>query len=251
MAWRGLARFDAAVGVSRFFPDSSNVVLRYHSVGGSGYGDVSPARLREDLAFLTDRYDVMDVPAVVEGAGDRTKQVAITFDDGFETFYSEVVPVLEEFAVPATVFVIADAVTQPGFRHDPPEAVDSYMKASQLRDLVDHQYVTVGNHTASHPRLSTVPDRETLTAEIVGARRRLGELLETDVTRFSYPYGDYDERSRAVVRDSHDYAVTVDGGHVSAHADPHLLPREDGALAPELVRWRVTGLAGTLRRTFG
>lgn len=250
-AWRGLARVDASIGASRLVPDTSNVVLRYHSVGGSGYEDVPPTRFRADLAVLTDRYEVADLPVVVAGAGDRTKRIALTFDDGYESFHANVLPVLEEFAVPATVFVIADAATESAFRHDPPEHVDAYMTVSQLRDLVDHELVTVGNHTASHPRLSTVADPGRLEAEICGARHRLEELLGTTVDRFSYPYGDYDARSLAMVRNSHECAVTVEAGHLSDRPDPHRLPRENGALAPELVRWRVTGLARTLRTILG
>jgi peptidoglycan/xylan/chitin deacetylase (PgdA/CDA1 family) len=248
--WRTLARVDQYTGASKHLPDTSNVVLRYHSVGGSGYEDLTRERFRADLAALTEAYEVVDLPEAVADAAAPTKQVAVTFDDGYETFATTVLPLLEEFDVPATVFVIADAIGDPTFQHDPPEHVDTYLSRSQLDDLVAHDLVTIGNHTRTHSRLPTLAEGD-LVAEIRGAQTELEDRLGTTIDRFSYPYGAYDHRALDVVRDTHEYAVTVADDHLPREPDRYRLPRENGARSTAMLRWRLTETSRTVRSLFG
>lgn len=90
--------------LSRLDPDTADGIVDYHAVGDpGGFGNVSCERLRRDLRYLTDRYDVVDLPAVLE-RGDRPR-VALTFDDGYQNFYEKVFPVLQALEIPATLFV--------------------------------------------------------------------------------------------------------------------------------------------------
>jgi hypothetical protein len=110
------------------------------------------------------------------------------------------------------------------------------VSADQLATLAEHDLVTIGNHTKSHPRLPRIEDEATLREEIVGAREALEAMIDAPVREFCYPYYRYDERSLAVVRESHDYAVAGPPGHpvvgpeggIDADTDPCLVPRIDG-----------------------
>lgn len=78
-------------------------VLFYHSVGtprGDSYGrTISHHRLRQDVeSFLAEGYRIVDVPTIATSGGDG--EIALTFDDGFESFYTDVLPVLEAIDVP-------------------------------------------------------------------------------------------------------------------------------------------------------
>ncbi|MWG33845.1 polysaccharide deacetylase family protein [Halomarina oriensis] len=204
-------------------------VLFYHSVGtdhGDSYGrTISEHRLALDIEAWLDRgYRIVDLTTAVETGGGGGR-LALTFDDGYESFATRVVPLLERFDVPATVYVHTDAIGS-----------SNHLTETQLRDLFDHDLVTVGNHTRSHPYLDRVDDHGTLVDEIVGARTTFERRFGVAPDHFAYPFYRFDERSLTVVRDSHETAVAGPPGHpavgpadpLSTDSDPHLLPRVDG-----------------------
>lgn len=255
-------RVDRYLGLSRKAPDTGDVVLVYHAVGDPGkYGNVSTDRFRRDLEYLTEAYEVVDLPEVVDH--DDRKGVAVTFDDGYHSFYTEALPVLREFEVPATVFVVSgflddrnadrlwrlrESPTESdyGERQRPAPAFPAdgrvMLTGDQLRALVDEPLVTVGNHTATHPDLKRVGDLDRLTAEIEGAKRDLEARLGVGVDRFSYPYGRVTEAAERVVRDAHEVAVTTATRPVPDRPDPYRLPRFPAQLPEWRLRWELTDL---------
>lgn len=239
--WRALAFVGHYGGMESLGERGSNKILRYHSVGGNGYDDISPAYLRRQIEFLDSEYEVVDLPEALTPG--RTKRVALTFDDGAQDFYDNVVPVLHEFDVPATVFVIADALTTSSYSHTDDFHYE-YMGLDELSELVDDPLVTVGNHTRSHPNLRTV-DAERLPDEIVGSRETLEDLLDVDVTRFCYPYGAFDDRAAELVRETHDIGVGGRGRReaISWATDPAQVPRVNGANPHWEVSWDLSDTA--------
>ncbi|WP_247000827.1 polysaccharide deacetylase family protein [Halosolutus gelatinilyticus] len=219
----------------------------YHSVGGGFYDDVSPGRFRRQLEQLTRKYDVVDLPAVLEETADT--RVALTFDDGTVDFYETVRPMLQEFDVPATVFVVADSIGNAEFLQD--EWFDyEYMTEAQLVDLADDELVTIGNHSKSHRKLDTLSAGE-LETEIAESKLELEERLGIDVDRFCYPQGEYSATAVDLVRDTHRFAVAgLNEIRVGPESDPCLLPRINGAGEPKQLRWEFTDcsafLAGTM-----
>lgn len=224
-----LSRLDS-LGVGQ-----SNKVLRFHSVGGGFYDDISPDRFRRDVEYLQSRFDVVDLPDVLTPG--REKQVALTFDDGYRDFYRNVLPVLREYDVPATVFVLADALENPSFAHNDQHDYE-YMTRGQLAELVDEDLVTIGNHTASHPQLGEVSS-DRLEPEIVGAKRRLEEALGVEIDRFCYPYGSVSDHAADLVRQEHSIGVAGRGRRdvITPDTDPAIVPRINGANPFWEVQW--------------
>lgn len=216
-------------------------MLTYHSVAGDGWRPIPVETFRHHLQLLTECYEVVDLPAVAgpDSADAAQKRVALTFDDGYLDFYTNVFPLLQEFEVPATVFVVGETLDDPTFCHDE-GAGYTYMSKSQVLDLVESDLVTVGNHTQTHPDLSTL-DSETLVDEVVDARRRLESHLGTTIDRFCYPYTRFNTRSAETVRRSHEYAVVGDGwAPVTKHTDSCLLPRVDDVTKLARLAWRLS-----------
>ncbi|WP_440764901.1 polysaccharide deacetylase family protein [Natronorubrum sp. DTA7] len=246
--WIRLARLDYYANVSSWVPvpDSGNRILMYHSVGGGFYDDISPNRFRRQLEQLTRKYAVVDLPDVTAEV-DETR-VALTFDDGTVDFFENVVPILREYDVPATVFVIAGSIGDRTFRQN--ELFDyEYMTEDQLVELADDELVTIGNHSKSHRKLDAVPDDE-LAAEIAGSKDELEELLGIEVTRFCYPEGEYSPTAVDLVRDTHRFAVAgLNEIRVGPESDPHLLARINGAGEPKQLRWEFTDLSAFLAKT--
>lgn len=112
------------------------------------------------------------------------------------------------------------------------DADDLYLSPDQLREL-DAAGMVVGAHSVSHPVLSRLspPDQR---IEIRNSRRRLGELLDTEVDLFAYPYGgadSYGARTRELARKAgFEWAFTTQSGSITttdAANGPLTLPRRD------------------------
>jgi peptidoglycan/xylan/chitin deacetylase (PgdA/CDA1 family) len=130
----------------------------------------------------------------------------------------------------------ATAAFQPtGAQH---EAFD-IMNWDELRSL-DHDLITVGSHTLSHPILTTLSAEE-MELEIAESRRRLEQQLQRKVDFFCYPNGAYDKRAYQVVQKTYGAAVTTESGVIDGQQgiDVHRLPRIPSAESAALTAWRL------------
>lgn len=254
--WQALAKLDAFTGFSERLSDRTNRVVSYHSVDGSNFGSISQTRFRQDLAHIDETYEIVDLPEIFAESSDK-KKVALTFDDAFDDFYENALPILREFDAPATVFVIAQTLDNPDFSHDRGSSY-RYMAEDQLLELVDDELVTIGNHTRSHPDLGTIHEREILQTEILDAQDILENRLGTEIRRFSYPYCSYNRESLEVVRASHDMAVIGQEWPemLSPPTDLHRIPRVPAHRSQSRYLWdltdsaaRVATIAGGINRS--
>lgn len=229
-------------------PDHHNVVLMYHSVGGVGYGNITQKTFRNHVRWLDQTYDIVDLPEVLEDGG--SKQVALTFDDGYHSFADAVAPVIEEFSVPATVFVVGKTLEDESFVHDGPPEKRSYLTIEQLRNLKASELVTIGNHTHSHCSLPNIESSEKLATEITGSKELIEDRLDISVNRFCYPYGNWSDHSRSVVGQEHEYAVggiPVDA-FITPETDPLVIPRVDAAVTLSTLQYDVSDTSTYLSR---
>lgn len=217
----------------------------YHSVGEpSEYGNVSVERFRRDLKHVTDRYAVVDLSEIRKTNTDQ-KRVAITFDDGYKNFYTDAWPVIKEFDVPVTLYVVSNVVK--GASHELDS--ENLLNREQLLTLREDERITIGNHTKTHPYLSEIPESR-LRSEIIDANQELETELDIEVDRFAYPSGDFDSRVLQVVSKSHENAVTTHSALIRDEDgfDPYQLPRIDAYEAERVVRWNLTDVSMSLYR---
>ncbi|MGE0675329.1 MAG: polysaccharide deacetylase family protein [Methylibium sp.] len=170
--------------------------------------------------------------------GDSIERLAcLTFDDGYQDFYTHAFPVLESLSCPASVYVVTRRLgeTNTWDALEMPEA--RLLTESQIREL-DARGVRFGVHSASHPRLSRLtPDQRV--GEIAGAKRDLETLLDREAEVFCYPHWDQDEAVRAEVLAA-GYKAAL-GGEQPVH-QPSLLHRVDlGRLDEISLRFRLHG----------
>ena len=112
--------------------------------------------------------------------------VALSVDDGYQSFYDIALPIIEEFGYPVSLFVNTDAVGKRG-----------YMSWAQLKDAQDRG-VTIANHTASHPYMVESLEGETrqqwqrrIYQDVETAQQALETHLDKTIDMFVYPYGEY------------------------------------------------------------
>jgi peptidoglycan/xylan/chitin deacetylase (PgdA/CDA1 family) len=84
---------------------------------------------------------------------------------------------------------------------------------------LDPAIVTVGSHTMTHPVLPSMSDGE-IEAELKDSRRMIEAKLARAAEFFSYPNGDFDDRTLAGVRRYYQAAVIC---KAETPVDPHLM----------------------------
>jgi len=120
--------------------------------------------------------------------------VFVSFDDNYRAWY-EAMPLFESLDVRVTFYVNTCAVRE---RDDPAE-IEAYfdrlgftgpripLSAAELVALDDAGH-TIGTHTHSHHRLTSIPYDDAL-ADIVTGKQDLEAILGKPVVHFAYPYG--------------------------------------------------------------
>lgn len=255
--WRVLAALSQMSGFSRLVDGHCDVVLMYHSVGGvpgAEYAyDLPKEVFREQIRRFTERHEPVDLPELVE-TDTKHKRFAVTFDDGFRNVAEVAVPILREFGVPATVFLCpafigdADADLLRDRHNLNPGVHDVVMTDAQVREAVDNELLAIGNHTASHPDLTSLSNRDAIEAEIIGGKQELEARYGVSVDRFSYPYGRFDSRAAAVVEASHEYGVTSEPTLLRAGTNPRRIPRIDACRPDHVLQFETTDFGDALKR---
>ncbi len=190
----------AAASADAVLPTSGLVVLAYHRVGNGGTSqmDLPLDRFRAQMEELGDSCRVLSLDAALAeysagGPTDPGSCVVLTFDDGTADFADDVLAVLDEFDLPATVYV----ATEPVITGEPwPDGALPLSEAA-LAEVAGHPLVTIGCHTHAHLLLDREPasvvepdlDRSIeLLAELTGSRpehfaypKALAPLAENDV----------------------------------------------------------------------
>lgn len=157
------------------------VVLYYHAVPG-GYR----SRFEEQMRIVTSESKIVDLRNIKSPLPD-TRTIAITFDDALESFFDNAVPVLLRLKIPATVFVVSEALgTKPEWGESYYASDERVMSVEQLRSLPE--LIVVGSHTLTHRNLTDLAP-EAAIEEIANSREKLESILHRQISLFSFPYG--------------------------------------------------------------
>jgi len=172
------------------------------------------------LLSLEELADAFDARSPWPEAG-----IVVTFDDGFADTFTNALPVLARYRIPATMFAVVDReganndwMSNRGF---PQRAL---MSAGQLREM-QAAGIAIGSHTRTHPRLPELGSAAKRD-EIHGSKVRLEEIIGRSVAAFAYPYGLFDGDSRLAVENAgYRVACSTRAGFNGQDADRYLLRR--------------------------
>jgi len=145
--------------------------------------------------------------------------LSVTFDDAYRSVIEHARPILDELAMPATVFAPTDFIGAeapigwPGVDHwlDGEHARElTPMTWDELRLLADAGW-EIGSHTCSHPRLTRLDD-DALADELERSKAQCERGAQTTCSSLAYPYGDLDDRVvAAAVRAGYQAAGALPG----------------------------------------
>lgn len=203
-----------------------SAILTYHSFDESGSViSIHPSVFRQHIEALRRA----GIPVVPLGRVRHTPgAVAITFDDAFKNFLDHAAPLLHQYRYPATVFAVSgycgghnEWPSQPGGAVPRLEL----MNWSDLREVAA-QGVELGAHTASHPFLSRMSEREAA-AELDSSKKEIEDRTGLSVSALAYPYGDSSAAVRRLAAERFDFACGTDLRFVTAGSASSNLPRLD------------------------
>jgi peptidoglycan/xylan/chitin deacetylase (PgdA/CDA1 family) len=153
------------------------------------------------------------------------RPLVLTFDDADRRTLSVVLPVLSAAAFVATVFVVSGAIGSTN-RWDEAAGLPRRTLASERELLaLAASGWEIGSLSRTHRSLIALDDAE-LRGEVAQSRAGLESRFAKSVTAFAYPYGDYDRRVVAAVRDAgYVVACSWKPGVNDARTDPLALQR--------------------------
>jgi peptidoglycan/xylan/chitin deacetylase (PgdA/CDA1 family) len=185
----GGAIFEA--GLDALLLKNTAVVVAFHRVHDRAPNGITTniATFERYCRYFKRHFRVVSLRDLVHKLERRepfSRELAITFDDGYRDNFENAVPVLEKLSLPATFFVVSrwigtDAVPwwDPG--------VGYAMSWEQVLELRRRGF-DVGAHTRTHVDLGSVSGSKAYD-ELSGSRLDLERRLAEPVELFAYPYG--------------------------------------------------------------
>lgn len=166
-------------------------VVTFHGLGEPPF-ELDPGERRLWL-------DLDSFEAILDRVKGR-QDVLLTFDDGNRSDAELALPALTRCGLRAVFFPTAKGLDERGF-----------LGPAELRELVKAG-MTIGTHGFSHRRWRGLGEAQ-LHEELFVARERLEEAAEVRIEQAACPFGAYDRRSLAALREA-GYArvYTSDGG---------------------------------------
>jgi len=143
-----------------------------------------------------------EIPAAIADKSDK-KYVVFTFDDGYESFYSQTYSIIKKHKIKVTNYLIADFLGK-----------TNYMSKAQVDKIFADGYLEIGSHTLNHSGLTLVSINEA-DRQITESKKKLESLFNTKVSSFCYPYGFYNlDVAKLVSNAGYTNATTTELGSV-------------------------------------
>lgn len=192
-------------------------VLMYHSISRLAAGSdtlcTPPERFEAQMLYLERRnlrgVSMEELYRAAE-IGDARGLIGLTFDDGYEDFLDNAIPILKSMDFSATVFVPADMLGKENTWDHRGESRPrmKLLDADGVREVSEHG-MEVGAHSLTHPRLPNL-DVGALDREVSESRQKIGEIVNKPVSGFCYPYGNLSiECTRSVRKAGYLYACAT------------------------------------------
>lgn len=197
-------------------------VLMYHRVNDLPKfidPEIKTKHFRKQIELLKARdYYFVSLEEVIKWTKNEIqlpkKSIALTFDDGYQDNYLNVLPIIKQYDVKVTIFLIADFIGKKRFysenRRFPQKIFEEdfnpktdrivqYLSVDQIKDMHHTGLVDFGSHTSTHPDLRSLYV-DFLEDEIAGSKRILEDQLNFPIKTFSYPYGRFNETIMKIVK---------------------------------------------------
>jgi peptidoglycan/xylan/chitin deacetylase (PgdA/CDA1 family) len=198
-------------------------VLLYHKIDKPGDGVLvrggftPPARFARQLGYLKKQgfafYTTSELIQHYREHGVFPRNgIALTLDDGWKDNYFNAFPILRQFGVKATVFLVPSCIGEVSIKAMAPgEKPRAHLSREEILEM-SRCGIEFGSHTVNHRWLPDLPLTEAK-YEIEESKRQLEELVQQPCNVFAYPAGFYNEAVKELVAGAgYQAAFTTDYG---------------------------------------
>jgi peptidoglycan/xylan/chitin deacetylase (PgdA/CDA1 family) len=196
-------------GATRRSAEAVLPVLLYHEVADGPVHDrfrryVVPSGLLDEhlSAVASAGYRTAGASALVptdSAGGDDRPTVYLTFDDGYRSFATTIMPMIARYGMTGTVFVPTAHIGGPArWLSNVGEDHRELMTWTEILDVVAAG-AEVGSHGHRHVPFDLLSRRQ-LHSELSDSRAMLEDRLGLPVSSLAYPFGFHDRSVRASVR---------------------------------------------------
>ena len=198
--------------------DSGILSLMYHRFNENKYPstNVRMKMFKEQMNIIKDLgYKFYD-PSLFISEFDKTKiskEILITIDDGFKSFYTEAWPYLKKNKIPFILFVSTEPVGKYG-----------YMNWDEIKEIEKSEIGFIGHHSHTHEYLIDMSDDEFID-DIETATKIFKKKLGYTPRIFSYPFGEYSLFMKNYISKNFDVAFGQHSGVIDINKDKFELPR--------------------------
>jgi peptidoglycan/xylan/chitin deacetylase (PgdA/CDA1 family) len=208
-------------------------ILTYHSIDTSGsIISTTPDVFRRQMEFLDSAgYQTLSLGELISTWSSNgtvsPMTIVLTFDDGFQNFYTEAFPILQEFRFTATVFLVTDHCGKfNDWSGNPATLPRSEMLSWGSVEELSRFGIEFGGHTKTHPDLTKLAEKDAL-AEMADSRKTLEDRLGKESRTFAYPYGRHNGQVRRIAKRLFTASCSTDLGKVNSDSDVCTLDRID------------------------
>jgi len=234
-------------------------ILMYHSIGDNTADpySVSANSFREQLTWLVDNgYEFVSLSwlhqSLMAGRDKHLrKKVVITFDDGYQDFITNALPILSDHGAPATVFLVTALLGKMAI-WDKSVENGKLMTVEEVQAIKAHG-ISLGSHTATHANLARLTNEE-LVIQLDHSHDFLAHMGETFFS-LSYPWGQWSSRVVNAVRGAGYECALAVGQHTrltagNSYVLPRVTMRRDTGQKHFQAQMTKTGLEMELRRGY-
>ena len=125
------------------------------------------------------------------------KVVALTFDDGYVDFYTNVLPIIKKYNIKTNLYIITSTTIN-----------GKYVNEEQIKELSNSGLVSIGSHTVSHNPLASLK-AEQIETELKDSKEYLENLLGKEIKTISYPTGSYNSSVLNTAQEYYKYGITT------------------------------------------
>ncbi len=206
-------------------------VLVYHRFDPTVPGSmtINTAKFAAQMQWLKDNhYTVIPLKTLVDyllgkGAPPPPKSVVITADDGRDSVYKYMFPVIRKYNYPVTLFIYPSAISNASYA----------LTWEQLQEMRQTGLFDIQGHTYWHPnfkqekkKLTPEEYQKLVEIQLVKSKERLEKKLGIQVTLLAWPYGIYDDYlEQQAAKAGYLMAFSIDGRNTKKTDNAMAQPR--------------------------
>ena len=141
------------------------------------------------------------------------KQILLTIDDAFSSFYQNAWPILKEKEIPFILFVSTQSVGNNG-----------YMSWEQIKEVEKEDFAFIGNHSHSHKYLIAYNFND-FKKDIDTSINIFNNNIGYNPIFFSYPFGEFSLEQKKYISTKFKYGFGQNSGVIDLNKDRYELPR--------------------------